>query len=262
MTTVRHNDGRSLPGAVLRSIGSILLGLTAVFLVWEFVVYAAGIRPFYLPPPTAIAQAILAAPQAYIDAFLKTFTETVIGFVSGSAFGIGVGLLFFRFRLLRDLVFPIFIISQTIPVIAFGALVVLWLGNSLAAKAAIAFYLSFFPVAIHTLIGLRSADAKQVQLMRSFGASWSQILFKLQFPSALPKIFVALKLAASLGLLGAIVGEWFGDTTGLGVILIQAMFSENVTALYAAILVSALLGTTLYWIVSFFDRRIVFWRAE
>lgn len=262
MTIVKNANGRSLTGAVLRSVGSILLALAAVFLVWELVVIVAGIRPFYLPRPSVIAQAILATPGAYTDAFLKTLAETVLGFGGGSAFGIAIGLLFFRVRLLRELVFPIFVLSQTIPVIAFGALVVLWLGNSLLAKAAIAFYLSFFPVAIHTLVGLRSADPKQVQLMRSFGASPAQILFKLQFPAALPKIFVSLKIAASLGLLGAIVGEWFGDTTGLGVILIQAMFSENVTVLYAAILVSALLGTSLYWIISFLERHIVFWRAE
>jgi NitT/TauT family transport system permease protein len=262
VTIVRNANGRSLTGAVLRSVGSILLTLTAVFLVWELVVDVAGIRPFYLPRPSVIAYAILATPGAYADAFLKTLAETVLGFGSGSVFGIAIGLLFFRVRLLRELVFPIFILSQTIPVIAFGALVVLWLGNSLLAKAAIAFYLSFFPVAIHTLVGLHSADPKQVQLMRSFGASPAQILFKLQFPVALPKIFVSLKIAASLGLLGAIVGEWFGDTTGLGVILIQAMFSENVTVLYAAILVSALLGTSLYWIISFLERHVVFWRAE
>jgi NitT/TauT family transport system permease protein len=101
-----------------------------------------------------------------------------------------------------------------------------------------------------------------VALMKSFGASPHQLLLRLQLPTALPHIFVALRLASSLSLVGAIVGEWFGDTTGLGVLLLQAMYSENVVAMWAALLASALLGTALYAVVAAVERRVVFWGAE
>lgn len=261
----RAGPAFAMPDFLVRRAGGILrlvLGLVTVAIAWEGSVLVFGIKPYYLPRLAVIIQAILATPQAYVDGFLRTAAETLIGFAAGAVFGIAIGIVFFRVRTLRDMIFPIFIVSQTIPVIAFGALVVLWFGNTLLAKAMIAFYLTFFPVTVNTLLGLQSVDPRQEALMRSFGASNGQLLWKLQFPAALPQIFVALRLASSLGLVGAIVGEWFGDTTGLGVLLLQAMFNENVVGIWAALLTSALLGTTFYAVVAAAERAIVFWGAE
>jgi NitT/TauT family transport system permease protein len=246
----------------LRKAARLLLGLAATALIWEGAVQLFGIRPAYLPRLSTILVSIAATPRAYLDGFLRTLAETLIGFVAGGAFGVVTGIAFFRMRALREMIFPIFVVSQTIPVIAFGALVVLWFGNTLLAKAVIAFYLTFFPVTVNTLLGLEAVDPQQVALMRSFGASNRQLLLRLQLPTALPQIFVALRLASSLSLVGAIVGEWFGDTTGLGVLLLQAMFTENVVAIWAALLAAALLGTGFYAVVAAAERRLVFWSAE
>lgn len=248
--------------AWLRKLIRLLIGLAIAAVIWEGAVQLFGIRPYYLPRLSTILMAIAATPRAYVDGFLRTLAETLIGFAAGGAFGVITGVAFFRMRALREMVFPIFVVSQTIPVIAFGALVVLWFGNTLIAKAIIAFYLTFFPVTVNTLLGLETVDPKQVALMRSFGASNRQLLLRLQLPTALPQIFVALRLAASLSLVGAIVGEWFGDTTGLGVLLLQAMFTENVVAIWAALLAAALLGTGFYAVVAAVERRLVFWNAE
>jgi NitT/TauT family transport system permease protein len=250
-----------LPGPV-RKAARLLLGLAVTAVVWEGTVQLFGIRPVYLPRLSTILMSIGATPQAYINGFLRTLAETLLGFVAGGAFGILTGIAFFRLRALKDMVFPIFVVSQTIPVIAFGALVVLWFGNTLLAKAVIAFYLTFFPVTVNTLLGLEMVDPRQVALMRSFGASNCQLLLRLQLPTALPQIFVALRLASSLSLVGAIVGEWFGDTTGIGVLLLQAMFTENMVAIWGALLAAALLGTSFYAVVAAAERRLVFWSAE
>jgi NitT/TauT family transport system permease protein len=250
-----------LPDSV-RKAARLLLGLAVTAVVWEGAVQLFGIRPVYLPRLSTILMSVAATPQAYINGFLRTLAETVLGFVAGAAFGILTGIAFFRLRALKDMVFPIFVVSQTIPVIAFGALVVLWFGNTLLAKAVIAFYLTFFPVTVNTLLGLDMVDPKQVALMRSFGASNGQLLLRLQLPTALPQIFVALRLASSLSLVGAIVGEWFGDTTGIGVLLLQAMFTENMVAIWGALLAAALLGTSFYAVVAAAERRLVFWSAE
>lgn len=240
----------------------VALVLVAVGVAWEALVVSLSIKPYYLPRLSLVLQAMAASPQAYIDGFLRTAAEALIGFTAGGLFGVGVGILFYRMPAVRDMVFPMFIVSQTIPVIAFGALVVLWFGNTLIAKAVIAFYVTFFPVTVNTLLGLRSVDPRQEALMRSFGATRGQLLCRLQFPTALPQIFVALRLAASLSLVGAIVGEWFGDTTGLGVLLLQAMFNENAVGLWAALLMCALLGTLFYGAVAWVEKRLVFWSAE
>jgi NitT/TauT family transport system permease protein len=257
----RHALLRALLGLAGKT-ARVVLGLVAAALIWEGAVRLFGIRPYYLPRLSVILQAMAATPRAYVDGFLRTLAETLIGFITGGAFGILIGIAFFRLRAFRDMVFPIFVVSQTIPVIAFGALVVLWFGNTLLAKAVIAFYLTFFPVAVNTLLGLESVDPGKIALMRSFGASRRQLLQYLGLPTALPQIFVALRLASSLSLVGAIVGEWFGDTTGLGVLLLQAMYTENVVALWGALLASALLGTGFFAVVTAAERRLVFWSAE
>lgn len=239
-----------------------LFWLVVVLAVAEGLIVLFGVRPYYVPRPSVVIGAILATPAPYVQGFLRTLSETLLGFASGAVFGIGIGVLFFRARALRELVFPIFIVSQTIPVIAFGALVVLWFGNTLVAKAAISFYLTFFPVTVNTLLGLEGVDPRQEALMRSFGASRFKLLTHLQLPSALPQIFVALRLASALALVGALVGEWFGDTVGLGVLLLQGMYNENVVAIWAAIAVCALLGTGLYAAVSMIEKWLVFWGAE
>ncbi|MDB5953461.1 ABC transporter permease [Ramlibacter sp.] len=239
---------------------AIALVLAAV--AWEALVVALAVKPQYVPRLSLILQAVVATPQPYVAGFLRTMAEALIGFVAGAVFGVSVGVLFHRRQLLREMVFPLFVISQTIPVIAFGALVVLWFGNTLMAKAIIAFYVTFFPVTVHALLGLKAVDPARIALMRSFGAGPHQLLWRLQLPSALPQIFVALRLAAALSLVGAIVGEWFGDTVGLGVLLLQAMFNENPVGLWAALLGCALLGTLFYGCVAALEKRIVFWGAE
>jgi len=244
--------------AALRGAAALL----AAAALWEGVVVLAGIRPHYLPRLSHILGLIAALPQPYIDGFLRTLSETVLGFALGALVGVANGVLFKQSRLLRELVFPLFVISQTIPVIAFGAVVVLWFGNTVLAKALIAFYLTFFPVTVNTLHGLEAVDPRQVDLLRSFGASRLQLLLRLELPAALPQIFVALRLASTLSLLGAIAGEWFGDTVGLGVLLLQAMYNEQVPALWAAILVCGLLGTSFYGLIALAERRAVFWRSE
>ena len=247
---------------MIRRLLHLLGFLLITAAVWEGAVILLSIRPYYLPRLSTVLLAIAATPAAYAAGFARTLAETLIGFAAGAGVGVLCGIAFFQRPMLRDLVFPIFIVSQTIPVIAFGALVVLWLGNTLLAKAVIAFYLTFFPVTVNTLLGLQSVDPAQEALLRSFGASSAQLMLRLRLPMALPHIFVALRLATSLSLVGAIVGEWFGDTTGIGVLLLSAMFNENVVGLWAAILVAAVLGTGFYAVTVAAERRVVFWAAE
>jgi NitT/TauT family transport system permease protein len=245
-----------------RRAAAAVLPVLALGLLWEGSVWLFAISPFYLPRLSVVLGTIATSAGAFRDAFLTTLAEAVTGYVAGALVGIASGIVFAHSRWLREMFFPLFIVSQTVPVIAFGAIVVLWFGNTLLAKAAIAFYLTFFPVTVNTLVGLTSVDERQVALLRSFGATTRQLLWTLRFPAALPRIFVALRLSAALALVGAMVGEWFGATTGIGVMLLQAMFNEQVPALWASILSAAVLGTALYAGVAAAEKRLVFWKEE
>jgi NitT/TauT family transport system permease protein len=175
---------------------------------------------------------------------------------------VAVGVAFAHWRWLERGVFPIFVALQSVPVIAFGAIVVIWLGNTISSKVVIALYLAFFPVAVNTLRGLNEADPQRIGLMRSFGASARQLFFKLKLPTAMPTIVIGLKVGLSLSLAGAIVGEWFGDTVGLGVMLLQALYFEQVPRLWVLILTCGGLGAALYAVAEAIERRFVWWRPD
>jgi NitT/TauT family transport system permease protein len=239
-----------------------LLALPVLLLVWEASVHAFGVSPDKLPAPSTVLATIWSARAVFVQAVATTLYEAVLGLVAGTLFGVASGVVFCRFRLIERMFLPYFVASQAVPIIAFGAIIILWFGNGIVSKALIAFYLSFFPVAVNTLVGIRTVPAEQVGLLRTFGASASTILFRLQLPAALPAIFTAIRLGASLALVGAIVGEWFGATRGLGVVLLTAMYEYRMTYLWAAILLTGLTGAALFVVVALLQRRVAWWQVE
>jgi NitT/TauT family transport system permease protein len=220
------------------------------------------IEPRYLPTLQDVISDGVSVWRDLVAGFMRTLLETLIGFLLGAALGIAFGILFAYVRIVERAFFPIFVALQTVPVIAFGAIVVIWFGNTILSKIVIALYLTFFPVAVNTLRGLQSVDPQRLALMRSFGARRAQLFFKLALPTALPTIMVGLRLGVSLGLAGAIVGEWFGDTVGLGVMLLQSLYFEQVPRMWVLIIASGLLGTALYGALALLERRFVWWRPE
>lgn len=245
--------------ALLRSPLPMLIVLA---LAWWLVVPALKIEARYLPPLGAVIADARSVWPDLLAGFWRTLLETVIGFFIGAVLGIAVGIGFAHWRWLERGVFPIFVALQSVPVIAFGAIVVIWFGNTLASKVVIALYLAFFPIAVNTLRGLQEADPQRMALMRSFGASSRQMFLKLSLPTALPTIMIGLKIGLSLALAGAIVGEWFGDTVGLGVMLLQALYFEQVPRLWVLILTCGGLGTLLYGGAGLIERRFIWWRSE
>ena len=197
-------------------------------------------------------------------AALFTLREAALGFLIGGAVGFGLGVLFVRSHLAERAFMPYVVASQTVPILAIAPMVVIW-GGRLAfpqwvSVSIIAAYLTFFPVAINTLRGLRSPAATATELMRSYAATDNETLWKLQVPSALPSIFTALKISAAASVVGAIVGELpAGFRDGLGRALLS--FSQQFTAapekLYVAVLFSALAGLAFVGAVSLVERKVV-----
>jgi NitT/TauT family transport system permease protein len=231
-------------------------------LAWEVLARAYGSAHSVMPPVSTILTEAFVQRESLLRGFFRTLSETVLGFVPGAVFGFVAGALFARVRFAERMFFPLFLVSQTVPAVAFGALVVIWFGNGIMSKVAIAFYLTFFPVTVNTLRGLRSVDAHKINLMRSFGASAWTLFWRLEVPHALPSVMASLLLGVSLSLVGAIVGEWFGDTVGLGIVLIQAMYAEDMVRLWGVVLACGLLGSMLYGLVAFAARRWVWWGGE
>lgn len=236
-----------------------LLGL---LVLWELGVRAFDVSPNVMPLASAVLKDLAASTDVIGRGIVRTVSETLIGFAIGATVGFLFGSLFAASRPMERLLFPLFIVSQAVPIIAFGALVVMWLGNGIWSKVAIAAYLTIFPVTVNTTRGMLSVDPQRVALLRSFGAGTWTIFWRLQVPFAMPSIMAALKLGISLGLIGAIVGEWFGDTVGLGILLLQAMYNEALPRMWGIIVICGVLGIVLYAVIEAIERRWVWWKPE
>jgi NitT/TauT family transport system permease protein len=194
-------------------------------------------------------------------AALFTWREAAVGFVVGSLFGFLLGAAFGRFLLLERSLMPYIVASQTVPLLAIAPMIVIWGGRldlpAWWAVSIISAYLTFFPVTINTLRGLRSPNPTAVELMRSYAASEMQILWKLRLPAALPYIFTALKVSATASIIGAIVGELpSGIPDGLGRALFNfsQYFITGPAKLYAAIVGAAMLGILFAAVVAIAER--------
>ena len=199
--------------------------------------------------------------QILAVAALYTLREALLGFIIGGVAGFGLGVLFVRSTLAERAFMPYVVASQTIPIIALAPMVVIW-GRRIdrpgwIAVSIIAAYLTFFPVAINTVRGLRSPEATATELFHSYAASPSQRLWKLQVPAALPYIFTALKISATASVVGAIVGELpagFSDGLGRALLQFNQVFAADPAKLYAAVLMTTLGGILFVGAVTLAER--------
>jgi len=192
-----------------------------------------------------------------------TALESVIGFALGGVAGLVLAIGFAHSRLLERGLLPWVIASQTVPVLAIAPMIVVWLGTAWISKAVIASYLTFFPVTINMARGLRAVDADALTLMRALAATPRQVFLRLRFPASMPYLFTALRISATASVIGAIVGELpVGSRYGMGVVIINAAqyYNWRPANLWAAILVSSLIGIAFYRVVALVEDRAVRWR--
>jgi len=207
-------------------------------------IFAAFTRPAIRNGPPLIA--VLASAAMY------TFIEACAGFIIGSLLGLFLGIIFAHSPLLERSLVPYVVASQTIPIIAIAPMVVVWLNAGWWSVAVIAAYLTFFPVTINTLRGLRSPDPMTIELMHSYAASTAQILWKVRLPAALPQIFTALKISATSSVVGAIIGELpSGIRDGLGgaILNFNQYYITGPEKLWATIIMAAVVGIGFFIMV-------------
>lgn len=232
-----------------------------VFLVaWKGIVVVTGLRPFILPPPESVAaRFVTALADGTIAPHLATtLIEVALGFVVGAGLALVVGYALARSAVVERLLSPYLVAAQATPILALAPLFALWFGSGLLGKIVIAALIVFFPVAVATMVGIRSVDARLLELGRSLRATRRQVLTTLEIPAALPNILGGMRVGVTLAVVGAIVGEWAGAERGLGVLINLARGSLFDTPLmFAALLTIALVGIALYLVVVVIERRLV-----
>ena len=249
----------------IRPAISILLILVIIALLWEGIKFIFRISDIKMPHLITIVSGFINparrnGPPLYsvlAEAALFTLRGALAGFAVGAILGLLLGIVFAHSSLLERSLVPYVVASQTVPILAIAPMVVIWLKNPFLSVAVIAAYLTFFPVTINTLRGLRSPDPRALELMRSYAATRWETLWKLRFPAALPYIFTALKIAATASVVGAIVGELpSGAQDGLGraILNFNQYYATGPERLWATIVMTAAVGILFFIVVSVVER--------
>ncbi len=242
------------------AILSVLGALVVFLLIWQLVVIVSGFPPFILPAPaTVFTRWVTAWSTGIIQPHLvATLGEVAFGFLVGAGSALVVGYALARSAVVERLLSPYLVAAQATPILALAPLIALWFGPGLAGKVLICALIVFFPVAVATMVGIRSVDARLLELGRSLRATRRQVLTTLEIPAALPSILGGMRVGVTLAVVGAIVGEWAGAEKGLGVLINLARGSMfDIPLMFATLLTIALVGIVLYLAVVLVERRLV-----
>lgn len=265
LPTVRSEGG---PGGSIAARLRDGLPPTLVFLGalagWQLLVVLLGIKQFILPAPLAIADAWLTNLPDLWAAATYTVWEVVVGLVLGSVAGVVAGSVTARFVSVRESLLPFAIAANSIPIIAFAPIMNNWFGiDQQISKAMIAAIICFFPVMINTVRGLTSVDPASLELMRSYAASDAQVFRLVRVPTALPYLFIALRVATTLATIGAVVGEYFGAPhSSLGQYIVRYSSFLNFERSWAAIVFACAIGIGLYVLVVLVERLVMPWHTS
>jgi NitT/TauT family transport system permease protein len=185
--------------------------------------------------------------------------ETLMGFVFGSALAFALGIAVALSRRVEYFLYPFIVMFQAMPKVALAPLIIIWFGLGLTSKVVSAALVAFFPLMVNTIVGLRSCEEDRVNLMRSLAATRGQIFWMLQLPNALPYIFAGLEIAMIFALIGAIVAEFVGAQSGLGMLMQSMNFTMDVAGQFSVLLILSVVGLLLNSIVTEVRRRVLFW---
>jgi NitT/TauT family transport system permease protein len=240
--------------------GSVAISFAVFVIAWKAIVVLGDYPPFILPPPESVAERFVGAwrdgimtPHAW-----TTLQEVALGFAIGAGAGLVIGYGLARSALVERLVSPYIVAAQATPILALAPLLALWFGPGLTSKVVICGLIVFFPIAVSTMVGIRSVDAGLLEMARSFRATRRQVLLTLEIPAALPSILGGMRVGVTLAVVGAIVGEWAGAERGLGVLVNLARGSLfDIPLMFATLVTIALLGIALYLVVVVLERRLV-----
>jgi ABC-type nitrate/sulfonate/bicarbonate transport system permease component len=233
--------------------------LAGLVVLWEVWVRVEDTPAYRLPGPTRIWDAFLRTRETLPDHTVTTVNEALIGLFAGAAIGVALAAIIASIPLARRVLYPLFVVSQTIPMIVLAPLLVIWFGLGMTPKIIVVALIGFFPVVVSTTDALLGADREMLGLIRSMGANRLQELRYVLIPSALPGFFAGLKIAAAYAVTGAVIAEWMGASSGLGLYITRSSSSFRTDQVFVAIVVIAILSMALFGAVHLLARVTTPW---
>jgi NitT/TauT family transport system permease protein len=239
-----------------------LIAIVAAIALWAAVVHAFTIADYLLPAPQVVAARMVKDAPALWRHGIYTLFTVLTGFATAIAIGVPIAFAIVLSRAMERLTMPFLVMSQTIPKVAIAPILVVWLGFGILPKIAIVFLISFFPIVVSTVVGLKSVETDMIDLVRSMGGGTAKIMLRVRAPSALPQMFAGLKIAVCLAVVGAIVGEFVGSDRGLGYLLLTSTGTLDGSLVWAALIVLIAMGMALFAIVSVIERLAIPWHVS
>lgn len=243
----------AVPLAVPAAIGIVI--------VWQLIITLGGVPQYIAPSPAAVMRVYATQGDLLVTNFWPTLMEALSGFFCGNLAAILIAVIFVHSNKVERAFYPLVVVLHTIPIIAVAPILVLLFGNGYAPKIIIAALISFFPMLVNMVRGLRAVKPETMELMRILSATRGEVFWNVRIQSSLPFLFAALKISSTTCVIGAIVGEWIGSSFGLGALIIEATYNFRSPLLYATVFLGAALAVSLFALVSFIEKRVIRWNV-
>jgi len=267
LVTVRGRPADRAPGAIrpariARQVLAPLVTLVAIVAGWQAYVSLRDVPEYLVPGPGAVLDRLLDDPALFYGQGLITLTEAVLGLLLGGGVAFAVGVALAHSRALERSILPWAIVLKVTPIVAVAPMFTIWFGFGTLPKVLIAALITFFPVLINAITGLRAVNPGTLDVLRSLRASPLEVFLKLRLPSSLPFLFASVKVAVTLSLIGAVVAEWSGSGDGLGRVILLAHSNLDLPTMFAGVFTLASLGVALTVLVTLLERRLLFWHES
>lgn len=239
-----------------------VLALALGLLAWEVIVRLRDTPTWFIPKPTEIGRELVDSRALIWGHTWTTLQEMLLGLTLAFLLGILLAVTIASSRLADRAIYPALVASQAVPIIALAPILLIWFGYGMTPKVIVVVLTCFFPIVVSMVDGLRAADADALALLRSMGANRWQVMRIVRIPAALPSLFSGTRIAAAWSVIGALVGEWVGASSGLGYLMTRSASQFQTPRLYAAVFVAAALGITLFALVALAERIALPWRKS
>jgi NitT/TauT family transport system permease protein len=227
--------------------------------IWQTAVRAFHFDKVILPAPLDVVVAIGRNFHRLVVETGITMTESVLGFVAGGGGAFLLAVIFIYSRPVQRSIYPYAIALKSTPLIAIAPLLILWFGNGMLSKIVMSAMVAFFPVLVSSISGLTAVDENMLDLLKSLSANWLQILIKVRIPNSLPYVFASLKIASSMAVVGAVIGEFTGATSGIGHLLTTSSYYLDTPLVFAGVIFITLAGLLFFGLVAYVEGKVVSW---
>lgn len=240
---------------ILAPLGFLLIFITT----WEVGVHVTGVEPWLLPAPTLVVNTLWDMLPLLIKHSYSTLLAAGVGLLAAIIIAMALSAIMDFSPWARQGIYPLLVISQTIPIISIAPLFIIWFGYGILPKVVVVALVCFFPVAVSIVQGMEAADPDMVNLMRVMGFNRWQIIKLIRFPAAMPSFFTGLRIAGTYAVMGAVIGEWLGASSGLGVFMTRASHAYQLDRVFAAIVVISLISLLIFGLIEIMARLAMPW---